>query len=118
MNLTLLKTLIDNILVNANKYGFPEKLPSNEVVIELSVIGDILNLEIKNNGLPFHDNYNKEKFIAKFTTSDSNKGSGLGGYDINRIAIEFGDDNWVLALNEDQIYKVKFKFQFPIKPIM
>lgn len=118
MNLSLLKILIDNILVNANKYGFPEKLPSNEVVIELSVIGDILNLEIKNNGLRFHDNYNKEKFIAKFSTSDSNKGSGLGGYDINRIAIEFGDDNWVLALNEDPIYKVKFKFQFPIKPLM
>ncbi len=116
-NRVLFKTLLDNLLTNANKYGFDKKEIGNEVVIELTEVEDILSLEVKNNGKPFPKNYDKEKFITKYSTADISSGSGLGGYDINRIAIDFKNPEWELSLNEDPFYAVKFKFQFPIKII-
>jgi len=116
-NRVLFKTLLDNLLTNANKYGFDKKEIGNEVVIELTEVEDILSLEVKNNGKPFPKNYDKEKFITKYSTADISSGSGLGGYDINRIAIDFKNPGWELSLNEDPFYAVKFKFQFPIKII-
>lgn len=116
-NRILFKTLLDNLLTNANKYGFDKKEIGNEVVIELTEVEDILSLEVKNNGKPFPKNYDKEKFTTKYSTADISSGSGLGGYDINRIAIDFKNPDWELSLNEDPFYPVKFKFQFPIKII-
>lgn len=116
-NKTLFKTLLDNILTNANKYAFDKKSTSNEVVIELTEVDDFLSLEIRNNGKPFPKNFDKEKFITKYSTADSNTGSGLGGYDIHRIATDFNNPDWILSLNEDPFFLVKFKFLFPIKLI-
>lgn len=114
-NSVLLKTLVDNILTNANKHGFFNKEVANEVVIELREVEDQLILEIKNNGRPFPKKFDKEKFISKYSTANPENGTGLGGYDINRIAEYFNNPDWELILNEDPIYPVKFKFQFPIK---
>jgi type I restriction enzyme M protein len=116
-NRTLLKTLVDNILTNADKYGFDSKEISNEVVIELTEFEDLISLEIRNNGKVFPRNFDREKFITKYSTANTSAGSGLGGYDIHRIASDFNNPNWELILNEDPIYPVKFKFQFHIKPI-
>ncbi len=117
-NKILLKTLLDNLLTNANKYGFVKKEPGNEFVIELTEIEDTLVMEVKNNGKPFPKNYDKEKFITKYSTGDPDAGSGIGGYDINRIAEYFNNPEWELILNKDLLYPVKFKFSFPIKLIM
>jgi type I restriction enzyme M protein len=116
-NKTLFKTLLDNILTNANKYAFDKKATGNEVIIELTEIDDSLSIEIRNNGKPFPKNFDREKFITKYSTADSSNGSGLGGYDIHRIACEFNNPDWILSLNEDPFFLVKFKFQFPIKLI-
>jgi len=116
-NKTLLKTLLDNILTNANKYAFDKKATGNEVVIELTEVDDSLSMEIRNNGKPFPKNFDREKFITKYSTADSSNGSGLGGYDIHRIASDFNNPDWILSLNEDPFFLVKFKFQFPIKLI-
>jgi len=116
-NKTLLKTLIDNLLTNANKYGFGDKAPENEVVFELKEIDDFLSIEVRNNGKPFSKNFDRDKFVTKYSTADSKSGSGLGGYDIHRIAAEFSNPDWELILDTDPIYPVKFKFQFPIKMI-
>jgi len=116
-NKTLFKTLLDNILTNANKYAFDKKAPGNELVIELTEIDDSLLIEIRNNGKPFPKNFDREKFITKYSTADSSNGSGLGGYDIHRIASDFNNPDWILSLNEDPFFLVKFKFQFPIKLI-
>jgi len=114
-NRILFKTLLDNIFTNANKYAFSKREAGNEVVVELAEVDDILSVEVKNNGKPFPKNYDREKFITKYSTADSTSGSGLGGYDIHRIATHFSNPDWELSLNEDPIYPVKFKFQFPIK---
>lgn len=116
-NKTLFKTLLDNILTNANKYAFDKKATGNEVVIELTEVDDSLAMEIRNNGKPFPKNFDREKFITKYSTADSSNGSGLGGYDIHRIASDFNNPDWILSLNEDPFFLVKFKFQFPIKLI-
>ncbi|PPZ92768.1 hypothetical protein C3729_01820 [Cloacibacterium normanense] len=116
-NKTLFKTLLDNILTNANKYAFDKKAIGNEVIIELTEVDDSLVMEIRNNGKPFPKNFDREKFITKYSTADSNNGSGLGGYDIHRIASDFNNPDWILSLNEDPFFLVKFKFQFPIKLI-
>jgi len=113
INVTLLQVMIGNILDNANKYGFEKKGIENEVVIDLSVLEDNFILDIKNNGKPFPRGYDKEKFITKYLTSDPGKGSGIGGYDINRIA-EYFESKWDLILNEDKIFPVRFNFQFPL----
>lgn len=115
-NDTLFKILLDNILINAQKHGFDTKLPGNEVIIDLSIIDDSLIVDIKNNGKPFLKGFNKEKFISKYSTANPKNGSGIGGYDINRI-IEYFNGTWDLILNEDTIYPVRFRIQFPINPI-
>jgi type I restriction enzyme M protein len=116
-NTTLFKTLLDNILTNASKHGFLKKEEGNELVIEFTEVEDILIIDIKNNGIPFPSKYDKEKFITKYSTASPELGSGLGGYDINRIAIYFNNPDWDLILNEDPLYPIKFKFKFPIKLI-
>ena len=116
-NVTLLKILLDNILVNAHRHGFDDKNPSNEVVIDISLVDDNLVIDIKNNGKKFPNGFNKEKFITKYSTANPNTGTGIGGYDINRI-IEYFNGTWDLILNEDTIYPVRFRIQFPIKPIL
>jgi len=116
-NRTLFKTLLDNLLTNASKYGFNKKEAGNVVVIELTELEDMLLVEVRNNGKPFHKNFDREKFITKYSTADTSSGKGLGGYDIHRIATDFKNPEWLLALDEDPFYPVKFKFQFPIKLI-
>lgn len=116
-NKVLLKTLIDNILTNAHKYGYEKKVLGNEVVFELEEVDNFLKIEIRNNGKSFPKNFDREKFITKYSTADAEFGTGLGGYDIHRIATEFNNPDWELNLNSDPIYPVIFKFQFPIKLI-
>lgn len=114
INQTLFKVLIDNILTNASKYGFDKKEPGNRLVIECSVRDHQLLVEFRNNGKPFPKNFSKEKFILKYSTADNVKGTGIGGYDIHRIASHFGNPDWELILNEDPIYPVKYLFRFNI----
>ncbi|MBJ7881877.1 N-6 DNA methylase [Gelidibacter salicanalis] len=117
-NLTLFQILIDNIISNAEKYGFKNISKLNLLIIELKVTEELMIIEMKNNGLPFPENFSKEKFIAKFSTSSVDNGSGLGGYDINRIASYFDNPDWELTLNEEDIFPVIFRFSFPIIPMI
>jgi len=114
-NKILLKTLFDNLLTNAHKYGFEEIDNGNEVVIEITEVEGFLVIEVRNNGNPFPKNFDRDKFITKYSTADSESGTGLGGYDIHRIASEFYNSDWELILNDNPIYPVIFKFKFPIK---
>ena len=115
INLTLFRALMDNILTNANKYGFKDKKEGNLVQIELIETDGNIMIEVRNNGLPFPKNFDREKFITKYSTADNLNGTGLGGYDIDRIATYFDNSNWELILNKDLIYRVIFRFRFPIK---
>ena len=115
INLTLFRALMDNILTNANKYGFTEKKEGNLVQIELIENDGNIMIEVRNNGLPFPKNFDREKFITKYSTADNLNGTGLGGYDIDRIATYFDNSNWELILDNDITCRVIFRFRFPIK---
>ena len=117
INKILFKTLLDNLLTNANKYGFKEKSEGNHVKIEVNELDNQLIIDVRNNGIPFPKNFDREKFIAKYSTADSLNGTGLGGYDINRIATYFENEDWSLILNDDPIYPVIFRFSLAIKLI-
>jgi type I restriction enzyme M protein len=118
LNLFLLKILFDNIFSNAHKYAFEKKPFSTDhsVVIELGIAEEGFFINILNNGTSFPKNMDKEKFITKYKTSDVNNGTGLGGYDINRIA-EYFESEWFLRLNSDPFFKVQFNFWFNPLPI-
>ncbi|WP_100613623.1 N-6 DNA methylase [Confluentibacter citreus] len=117
-NITLFQILLDNVLSNTNKYAFKEAKGLNLMVIELRVTEEVMQLEIRNNGEPFPKNYDKSKFIQKYSTANPEKGTGMGGYDINRIAKYFKSEDWELDLNNDTPFPVIFKFNFPIIPIL
>lgn len=115
-NSTLFQIMLDNIVTNVEKYGFKAWDKFNLMVIELKVTEDFMILELRNNGEPFPKNYDKEKFTAKFSTIDPENGTGLGGYDIDRIANYFGNPDWELDLNENSPFPVSFKFNFSVIP--
>ena len=85
-------------------------------MIELGIAEEGFFINILNNGTSFPKNMDKEKFITKYKTSDVNNGTGLGGYDINRIA-EYFESEWFLRLNSDPFFKVQFNFWFNPLPI-
>jgi len=114
-NLTLFKVLVDNILTNADKYAFTSKKSSNHFIFELKTTDESLEFHIRNNGKPFPNNFNKDKFVTKFSTTI---GSGIGGYDINRIATYFGDPDWELLLEKKALFPVIFQFNFPLIPLI
>jgi len=114
-NLTLFKVLVDNILSNADKYAFTSKKSSNHFSFELKSTDESLEFKIRNNGKPFPNNFNKDKFITKFSTTI---GSGIGGYDINRIATYFGEPDWELLLEKEAMFPVIFEFNFSLIPLI
>ena len=106
--------MIDNILSNTNKHGFDEESEYNKLNIEFIYQNDYLKIKIQNNGKPFPKGFDKSKFIAKFSTANREIGTGLGGYDINRIAKYFGNEDWKLNLSEDSEFTVSFEFNFKL----
>lgn len=117
INLRLLKTLIENLLTNANKHGFPEKKDENRVIVKLSVVHQSILLSVANNGVPFPRKLEKQQFITKFTTRSKQMGTGIGGYDINRIAEYFGNKDWILVSDERHDFPVQFHFTFNLTPL-
>lgn len=84
----LFKILLNDVLSNANQHAFKDfNIEKNEVDIFLSIIDNNFYLNIANNGLPFPKNFDHEKFIQKYQKAGDSYGAGIGGYDINRIAI-------------------------------
>lgn len=112
INKALLRVVLDNLISNAEKHAYTGKNSKNQMIIDLKIINDEFIIDIKNNGNPFPNNFDKKKFTAKFSTANSQNGTGLGGYDIDRIITYFGA-KWDLVLNEE-IFPVRFVFQFPI----
>ena len=53
------------------------------------------------NGNPLPKNFSKEKLFRKYVTTDPDKGSGIGGYDIKRIA-DIIFDSWDLEIYPDK----------------
>lgn len=115
-NLDLLQVLFNNILQNAEMHAFKkQKKDENVLSIKIEVNTDTSNviLSFKNNGLPFPENFDKEKFIRKNSKAGDTGNTGIGGYDINRI-VNFMQGQFDLKLNEEIEFPTIYEIQFPI----
>ena len=112
-NLDLIKTVITNILTNANKHAFDESSSKNTVYFEGSLNHSWeMSIEIGNNGKPFEEGYSKANFIAIHNTTNKSIGKGMGGYDIARH-LKHLDCNWDLDLTND-LFPVIFNLNFNV----
>lgn len=115
-NLDLLQVLFNNILQNAEMHAFKkQKKDENVLCIKIEVNTDTSNVIVsfKNNGLPFPENFDKEKFIRKNSKAGDTGNTGIGGYDINRI-VNFMQGTFDLKLNEEIEFPTIYEIQFPI----
>ena len=116
-NLLLIETLCDNILKNAQEHAFqnsPLDYSDRRVVLSFDYSADFVFLTIKNNGVPFDKDITQAEFSAAGQTSKADTNTGLGGFDVNRIASYLGDPYWELINDPENEYPVQFKFKFPI----
>lgn len=79
------KTLIDQLLLNAEKHAFKKQSAVNRVQFSISEDKhrNLLIIEYGNNGEPF--SLSEQSYIAPFTKSKNSTGSGIGGNYIYRI---------------------------------
>lgn len=91
----LMHIVLNNIIGNAIKYG----TPAGSVVINSSIEGDRLKVEVYNDGRPLTEE-EKEKLFGKFSRLDSPetkkaKGTGLGLFITKEIIEKHGGKIWV-----------------------
>lgn len=113
-NNDLITILLNDILSNANNHAFVDyDSEKNEVVIFLSIMSNNLHLIIANNGLPFPTNFDHEKFIQKYQKAGDSAGAGIGGYDINRIALYLNGTFHLITEPLDG-FSTLYQFIFPL----
>jgi len=69
---------------------------------------------LMNNGVPFENEMDRSEFISAGRTSKKKTNTGLGGFDVDRIASYLGDPNWELITDIENEFPVQFKFKFPM----
>ena len=115
-NLELLEVVLMNILKNSDEHGFSEsRIPvdSRYVSIELAIQDEFLILRCGNNGERFPLDFSKEDYKT-LSRSSKTENTGIGGYDINRIATYFGNPNWQLLMNNRSDLTVVHEFMFKL----
>jgi len=106
--------IFSNIIENAIKHGFKNRTSNNIVRTFITYEWEtkLCVLEISNNGNPFPQGFDLERFkIRGEKTTDSN-GEGIGGADIYKLINKY---NGTLELinNADDAFPVKFILKFP-----
>ena len=118
IHLDLFERLIKNVLSNADSHAFKGVQLSKEdrvVRIELEIDDEFFTMSIMNNGNPFPENFRKREFILENMSSNSNRGSGRGGYDIHQWSTYMqGEDSWELELNNEDQFPVSFNFKYKL----
>ncbi|UII28526.1 ATP-binding protein [Fulvivirga maritima] len=84
-----LKIILNNILTNAIKYHNVDQEDPN-VFIGASVKDDMLQLEIRDNGIGIADELKEQIFDMFFRATESSEGSGLGLYIAKEMADKLG----------------------------
>ena len=117
-NTDLLTVLLNNIFDNADRHAFKgQKSEANQFLVRLDIDTDRevskAILSFKNNGLPFPENFDKEKFIRKNLKAGETGNTGIGGYDIYRI-VNFMQGSFDLKLNEEDQYATIYEIELPV----
>lgn len=97
--------ILENIIANANKYGFTDKSRNDyEVQISLEEIQDNIIIKVANNGTPLHSSITPEKLF----TWGGGDGTGLGLWQVRNIVEHFN------GTVEAKIYDDTFSFEIRI----
>lgn len=100
-----LTQILENIIANANKYGFNDMSRNDyEVQISLEEIKDNIVIKVANNGTPLHSSMTPEKLF----TWGGGDGTGLGLWQVRNIVEHFK------GTVEAKIYKDTFPFEIRI----
>lgn len=117
-NTDLLSVLFNNIFDNAERHAFRGvKNDTNELQIRLQIViqqgTPRVILTLKNNGLPFPENFDGKKFIKKNFKAGETGNTGIGGYDINQI-VQYMQGSFDLKLNEDDLYPTIYEIELQL----
>jgi type I restriction enzyme M protein len=76
-----------NLAINAAKHGYPEGEKDKNMLIKASVSedGQMLQIDVINDGSPFPDEFTFNDYVTLGKKTGDKKGSGIGGFLINRI---------------------------------
>ncbi len=113
-NLKMFKILIDNIMSNAAKHAFSDHNPANNVRVEISSDNEWVTLYISNNGKPFPKDVDIKKFTKRHWSAGENRGSGIGGYDIQKIMTAF-QGKFELITDYTNFYPTCYVLKLPIE---
>lgn len=79
----LIRRMFDNIIENAEKHGFDNKISSkNRIDVDLLYLleYDQVQVDFSNTGIPLPEDYDYESFTRKGSKSGKNGGNGIGGW--------------------------------------
>jgi len=112
------KETIQNFIKNAERHGFIEN-KQYRIQFEISKIilsdNSIKSLIIyRNDGEPFPDGFTFEEFKRLTGRAGKNRGSGIGGFFINK-AIELHGGSLKYIEIKDSTFNVQFEILLPIK---
>lgn len=114
MNLGLFKILINDVMSNAEKHAFFDNDPANVVRVEISSDNAWLTLLISNNGKPFPDDVDVQKFTKRHWSAGEHRGSGIGGHDIQKIVKAFQGE-FELIPDYKETFPTCYVLRFPIE---
>lgn len=114
MNLGLFKILINDVMSNAEKHAFFDNDPANVVRVEISSDNAWLTLLISNNGKPFPDDVDVQKFTKRHWSAGEHRGSGIGGHDIQIIVKAFQGE-FELIPDYKETFPTCYVLRFPIE---
>lgn len=112
---------LDNILTNAEKYGFTDKDRTDyKIRFSTQIIdrdgNEFLALKIANNGNPLPNGMTTDKV---FQWGESSSGTGLGGWQLANIARNYGGYVKMNCYPEDREgFSVEYELGFPISNIV
>lgn len=102
--------VLDNIIVNAEKYGFIDPSRTDyEVEISLEEVENKIVIKVANNGAPLHNSTSAEKLF----TWGGGDGTGLGLWQVKNIVEHFNGEVSIIDNKEDE-YPVVFRIALPL----
>ena len=114
MNLDLFKILINDVMSNAEKHAFFNNDPANVVRVEIFSDNAWLTLLISNNGDPFPNDVDLQKFTKRYWSAGKHQGSGIGGHDIQKIMKAFQGE-FELITDYKDTFPTCYVLRFPIE---
>lgn len=105
-DVTKLKVIVNNLVSNALKYQRPEE--ANKMVeASLDIKGDMLTIQVKDNGMGIEEQYLKNIFDLFFRATTEVSGSGFGLYNVKEIVTTLGGQISVTSkINEGSIFTI------------